>query len=311
VTLSGNGLFYGTDIGSNISIAGLTPEPGKDMGTRFDLVGPRYFATIGIPVLLGRDVTLADSDGVPGCWVSQSTARYFFGDANPIGRRIVAHFSFGDLDYVVRGVVGDARTLSVRGEIPPRFYLPYVRSKVQPTSAVIEVRTRGEAAMLVPSLRRVLHDVDSRLSPPLFWTLPDLLDTWLTRDRLTAQLSSVFGAMALVLASVGLYGVLAYSVGRRVAEIGVRLALGARRTGIVRLIVREALTVTVIGAAAGLAAALAAVRLIESLIFELNPRDPATFAGAALLLLLVAAAAAAVPAWRAAKTDPLLAIRGG
>ena len=139
--------------------------------------------------------------------------------------------------------------------------------------------------------------------------MPELIGEGLVRDRLTAQLSMLFSALALVLASIGLYGVLSYNVGRRVSEIGVRLALGARRSGIVGLVVREALMVTVTGLAVGLAAAIAATRLIETMLFGLTPRDPLTFIGAAAVLLVVAALAAAAPAWRASRTDPLTALR--
>ena len=309
VTLSSNGLFEGSELGSGISFPGFTAPPGVEMATLLDLVGPRYFSTIGIPILLGRDVTAADSAGLPGCWVNQSAARYFFGDDSPIGRRVVTHFSFGDAEFEIRGVVADARANSVRDDIPGRFYLPYFGSVITPASAVFAVRTDGDAAAIGPEVRRVLRETDTRLSVSSFWTVPELLGDGLARDRLTAQLSSLFSTMALTMAAIGLYGVLSYSVGRRVGEIGVRLALGARPGRIVGLIVREALTVTLIGAAVGLAAAFAAARLLETMLFSLSPRDPVTFAGAAAVLLVVAAAAAAVPAARAAHTDPLRALR--
>jgi hypothetical protein len=309
VTLSSNGLFYGGDMGSPITFVGWTPPANLEMDVRFDLVGPRYFSALGIPVLLGRDVAAGDGDGPPGCWMNAAAGRYFFGGDNPIGRRIVAHFSFGDAEYEIRGVVADSRAHSVRDEIARRFFLPYFGSVIRPASAVFEVRTHSAGIEIAPELRRILRETDARLATPAFRTVPDLIGDGLARDRMTAQLSTVFSAMAVILASIGLYGVLAYSVGRRVREIGVRLALGAQRGGIVGLVVREALAVTLIGAAAGVAAALAATRLLATLLFGLSARDPVTFAGAAIVLLVVAAFAAAAPAWRASRTDPLVALR--
>ncbi len=309
VTLSYDGLFYGRELGASVSFAGLAPPPGADMDTAFDLVAPKYFGTIGIPVVLGRDVTPQDSTGLPGCWLNQTAARDFFRDESPVGRRMTAHFSFGDIEFEVRGVVGDARSQSVRGDVGRRIYLPFFGSAVKPTDGVFEVRTAQEAKALVPAMRAAIQDVNGSLTLPAFFTVPELVGEGLARDRLTAQLSMLFSALALVLASIGLYGVLSYNVGRRVSEIGVRLALGARRGGIVGLVVREAMTVTVAGLIAGIAAAFAATRLVETMLFGLTPRDPLTFVGAAVVLLVVAALAAAAPAWRASRTDPLTALR--
>jgi predicted permease len=308
-TLSFNGLFYGRDLNAAVTFPGLTLPPGFDASTGFDLAGPGYFTTLGVPVLVGRDVERQDSQGLPGCWLNQTAAREFFKDENPVGRRMVAHFSQANLDFEVRGVVADSRTQEVRGEIGRRIYLPFLASPVRPTDAVFEVRTAQEAAQLIPAARAAIRDVDSRLTPPSFHTVPELIGEGLARDRLTAQLSALFSVLALLLASIGLYGVLSYSAGRRVTEIGVRLALGARRVGIVGLIVREALAITALGLAGGLLAAYAATRVVETMLFGLTPRDPMTFAGAAGILLIVAGLAAAVPAWRASRTDPLTALR--
>jgi predicted permease len=308
-TLSYDGLFYGRELGAAVSFAGMTPPAGADMDTAFDLVAPKYFSTIGIPVRLGRDVASEDSTGLPGCWLNQTAASDFFKDDSPLGRRMTAHFSFGDLTFEVRGVVADARSQSVRGDVGRRVYLPFFGSGVKPTDAVFEIRAAGDPKALVPGLRAAIQEVNNSVTLPTFFTVPELIGEGLARDRLTAQLSMLFSALALVLASIGLYGVLSYNVGRRVSEIGVRLALGARRGGIIGLVVREALMVTVAGLAVGLAAALAATRLVETMLFGLTPRDPLTFVGAAAVLLVVAALSAAAPAWRASRTDPLTALR--
>ena len=308
-TLSFNGLFYGRDLSAAVTVPGLTPPSGSDEPNGFDLVGPRYFSTLGVPVLLGRDVEMRDGDGLAGCWLNQTAAREFFKDESPIGRRLIAHFSSGNLEFEVRGVVADSRSQEVRGAVGRRIYLPFFGAALKPTDAVVEVRTEQDARSFVPGLRAAIRDADSRLTLPSFYTVPELIGEGLARDRLTAQLSALFSVLALLLASIGLYGVLSYSVGRRVSEIGLRLALGARRGGIVGLVVREALMVTVAGLAVGLAVALALTRLVETMLVGLTPRDPVTFIGAAAVLLIVAGIAAAAPAWRASRTDPLTALR--
>ena len=230
-------------------------------------------------------------------------------DENPVGRRVVTHFSFGDAEFEIRGVVGDTRTQSVRGDPERRVFLPYQGSPIKPTDAVLQVRATGDPLSLVPQLRGVIRETDPKLTVGTFYTVPDLIGTALAQDRLTAQLSSLFSVMALVLASIGLFGVLSYNVGRRTGEIGVRLALGATRAGILGLIVREALVMTVAGLLVGLAGAWAAARLIETQLFNLTARDPLTFAGAAFVLLAVSILAAVVPAWRGSRTNPLTALR--
>ena len=309
VTFSYNGAFYGRELGGQISVVGMTPRPETDMDARYDLVSANYFTTLKIPVLLGRDVTSQDSLGLQGCWLNQAAARHFFKDENPVGRRVVTHFSFGDAEFEIRGVVGDTRTQSVRGDPERRVFLPYQGSPIKPTDAVLQVRATGDPLSLVPQLRGVIRETDPKLTVGTFYTVPDLIGTALAQDRLTAQLSSLFSVMALVLASIGLFGVLSYNVGRRTGEIGVRLALGATRAGILGLIVREALVMTVAGLLVGLAGAWAAARLIETQLFNLTARDPLTFAGAAFVLLAVSILAAVVPAWRGSRTNPLTALR--
>lgn len=309
VTYSSNGLFYGEDIGTHLSIPGSPETKNRNMESTFDLVGPGYFSTLGIPVRSGRDVQPEDSRGERGTWINETAAEKFFPGQNPLGRRVVAHFSFGDVEYEIRGVVADSRGGSLREKVEPRCYLSYFTSSIPATAAVFELRTTGGVGAAAPLVRAALHDAASRLSPPVFHTVPDLLAEGLGRDRVTARLSTLFGVLALVLASVGLYGVLSYGVSQRVGEIGVRLALGARPVGIVALIVRDAFRVVGFGAVVGLIGAFFAARLVGSLLYGLSPRDPATFAGAVGLLLVVAAVAAAAPAIRAAGTDPLVALR--
>jgi predicted permease len=308
-TLSENGFFYGGDSGDEVSFPGYSVKPGLAMDVRFDLVAPRYFSTIGIPVLAGRDVDERDSSGLPGTWLNQTMARYYFGDENPIGRHMVIHYSFGDAEYEIRGVVADSKNNALRSAPGRRCYIPFFGAFGKPSDAVFEVRYAGDDPAITSEIRRLMHETDGTLDPPVFHTVHEFIDRRLTGDKLTAKLSSFFGSIALVLACIGLYGVLTYKVTQRTGEIGVRMALGAQRGNVLGLILREALIVTLLGAAVGLAAALAATRVMASMLYGVTPRDPATMLVAAGVLLAVAALAAAIPAWRASRTDPITALR--
>jgi predicted permease len=309
VAVSQNGLFSGTDSGDDISIVGSTPKSGQDMSVALDSVGPAYFQTIGIPVLAGRDVEQRDTAGTHHLWVNRSLAKYFFGDASPIGQHIVVHFSFGDGEYDVVGVVGDAKYNDLRGETDRRGYFSYFDPILPLTNGVIAVRSAGDDAVVTSSIRQIIHETDAAFSAPVFRTLPGLVDLILVRDKLTARLSTFFGIVALVLACIGLYGVLSYNVTRRIGEMGVRIALGAQRAAILRLILRDALVVTGAGILIGLGAAWAATRVLGTMLFGLSPRDPLTMLGSAIVLIAVASLAAFVPAWRASRVDPMTALR--
>jgi predicted permease len=309
VSLSDNGLFYGSDSGDDVSFPGYAAPAGVDMSARFDLVGPGYFSAVGIPVLAGRDVLPQDSTGVRPCWLSQTMTQRFFQKDSPIGRRMVIHYSFGDAECEISGIVADARHGALRGVLTPRFYMPFFGAVTKPTSAVFHLRVAGDPNSVAPDVRRVLREANAGFPAPRFRTVSSLIDLSLLRDRLTARLSSLFGVLALLLAAIGLYGVLSYSVSRRVSEIGVRMALGAGRGRILGLVLGEALVIAASGTAVGLAGALGATRLIATLLFGLNARDPFTLSVSAAVLLVVAVVSAAVPAWRASRTNPILALR--
>ena len=260
-------------------------------------------------MLLGRDVDATDATGVRSCWLGETMRRKFLKDVNPVGHRMVIHYSQGDVPCEIRGVVADARTNSLRGALPPRFYTAFFGAATQPVAAVVMLRVNGDPMTATPDVRRILRETNAAFGNPVFHTIPELIDAGLATDRLTAVLASLFGIVAMLMAAIGLYGVLSYSVTRRVSEIGLRMALGAGRATILRLIVGEAVFVAVLGLGAGLAGAIGGTRLVSSLLFGLSPRDPATLAASLLLLLVVSIAAAARPAWRASRTDPLVALR--
>ena len=308
-TLSENGLFFGSESGDQISIPGYAPKSGQQMSARFDEIGPGYFATIGIPVLEGRDVVQQDESGARHCWINQTMSRYFFADRNPLGQRLHDDYPGSNYECEIVGVVADAKYNALRGNTPRRFYTPFFNGIGDATFAVFEVRYRGESIPIAAELRRAMRESDSTLDPIEIRTIPGQIDRRLLRDRLTAKLSTFFGSVALLLACIGLYGVLSYAVTRRTSEIGIRMALGAKRTTIIWLILREAALVTVLGAAVGIAAALMTARVLASLLYGLTARDPLTLAVAAGVLLGVAALAAAIPAWRASRVDPMTALR--
>jgi predicted permease len=315
VTLSENGLYFGTDSGDEISIVGYTPKSGQEMNAGFDQLGPHYFSTIGIPVLMGRDVEKQDESGARHCWINQTMAKYYFGNENPLGRHIVDMYPDTHYDMEIVGVVADARPNALRGEIQRRFYVAYFNPLDPPPNAIFEVRYTGDSSALSSTIRQVVHETDAGLDPLVFRTVPALIDARLIRDRLTAKLSTFFGLVALLLACIGLYGVLSYTVTRRTSEIGVRMALGAQRKNVLGMILRDALGVTLIGTVVGLGVALGLTKLLESwsllsgLFYGLSARDPLTLIVSSVVLLAVATLAASIPAWRASRTDPITALR--
>jgi ABC-type antimicrobial peptide transport system permease subunit len=222
---------------------------------------------------------------------------------------MVIHYSFADATCEIQGVVADTVVNSPRASTDARFYTAFFGAANHPLEAVFLLRVSGASATVVPSIRRALAEVNRAWSAADVRTVQQLVDMRLTTDRLTAKLSSLVSVLALVLAAVGLYGVLSYSVARRTSEIGVRMALGADSGRVLRLILGEALAVTGLGVAAGLVAAAGATRMIEAMLFHVSARDPLTLAVGPVVLGAVALGAAARPAWRASRTDPLTALR--
>jgi predicted permease len=309
VSLSENGLFFNSDSNDEISIVGFTPKNGQKMDASWDQIAPNYFSTIGIHVLMGRDVQPQDSSGARVCWINQTMAKYYFGTESPIGRHMRDEYPEDRQDLEIVGVVADAKYNALRGQTERRFYVPFFNPIELSAQAAFFVRYTGESAPVVSSLRELVRQTDSTLDPLAIHTIPEQIDARLVRDRLTARLSTFFGLLALLLACIGLYGVLSYTVSQRTSELGIRMALGAQRASVLWLILREALTVTIIGAAVGLATALAATKVLASMLFGLTARDPITLIGAAIILLAVATLAATLPAWRASRTDPMTALR--
>ena len=310
VTVSMDGLFSGRESGDQISIAGYTPKKGQDMNARWDEVGPDYATTVGIPVLLGRDISQQDSGNAPRvCLINQTMARYYFGDESPIGRIVTDEYPDSRVSFQVVGVVGDAKYNNLREKTPRRFYAPFFHPIEPVGDANFEVRTFADPSAVAGSIRREIQSVDRAIAIRGVHTMGELVDDSVVRDRLIATLAAFFGLLALVLASIGLYGVMSYAVARRTSEIGVRMALGARRLDVVGMVLRETMLMVAVGVAVGLPVALATSRFVSSRLYGLSSNDPLSIVAATLILLAVAALAGTLPAHRASRVDPTTALR--
>ncbi len=312
VTMASYSPLSGTQRSSSIQIPGLTPEPGDEPVVEELLVGPKYATTLGIPLLRGREIDIRDTaSGPPVAVVNESFVQTYFKDQNPIGRT----FNFDNEDeqnpeFQIIGVIGDIKSEDTRAPVQPTVYRSMLQIQDQfAYSANILIRTTRDAKSLGGQVRQTINQIDDKM--PVFGvtTMDDQIRDQLTQDRLIAQLVSFFGALALILACIGLYGVMAHGVARRTNEIGIRMALGAQGGNIAWMVLRETLVLVVAGLAVGVPAALLSARLIETQLFGLSPTDPLTLIAAAVVLTVVALLAGYIPARRASRVDPLTALR--
>jgi len=281
-------------------------RPDQSIPIDWRSVSPDYFRTMGIPLLRGRYFTEQDMTATPPAMiVSQQTVERVWGNDDPLGRRLRVVGS--GKEFTVVGVVGNALTSSLDEEPVPAMYYP-AAVRLWPTMDLV-VRTAGDPLSMLPAVRQRVHELDADLPVSTVRSMEQWMSESAAQPRLDSILVAVFAGLALLIAAIGVYGVLAYSVEQRSREIGLRMAMGAQRASVLRLIVREGMLVAVAGIAAGLAGALAISRVLESLLFGVAERDPATFAVAAVALGVVALAACAAPAWRASRVDPMVALR--
>jgi predicted permease len=308
VTLAEVGTMTGNASRSTMKIEGYAPQQGEDMNSNTNAVGPGYFSTMGMPLLAGRQFDERDGPGAPKVAIlNEVMARRFFKGASAVGRRI-GFSRDGVTDIEVVGVVKEGKFVNLREE-PLRFvYVPYAQ-RGQMSDLTFYVRTSGEAAGLTEPARRVVKELDPAL--PVFGTktMRAQVDESLFVERTVAVLSAAFGLLATALAAVGLYGVMSYTVARRTREIGIRVALGAERRAILGLVLREVVAMAAIGIAVGLPLAWALGRLLSSQLYGLSPSDPLTVGAASLLLAAVAILSGYLPAQRATRVDPLVALR--
>jgi predicted permease len=307
---SNNGLLQGSDNGDQVAVDGYSPNGRDDRGSSYDAVGPGYFSALGVPILLGREITDRDRPGGPMvCVINEAFAKRFFEGRNPIGLHLTQIYAEQRHRYEIVGVVRDSRQRALRGAIEHRFYTPVTQPAAMISGVTFLVRPNGDAASALADVRRVLEQTEPKMPILRAGRLTTAVDERLAQDRMLAQLSIVFGIVAVALAALGLYGVLSYGVARRTNEIGIRKALGAQHGALIAMVGRETGWLVLAGLVAGIGIAVGASRLLASRLYGLSAADPVTFASATVLLAVAAVLATWLPAWRATRVDPLVALR--
>ncbi len=275
-----------------------------EIRTRF--LSPGYLATIGVPLLEGREIRPGDdARATPVVLINRAAARRYFAGNDPIGQHII----FWGTDREVVGVIGDEKFEGVDRPTEPAAYAPLAQNPLQVAALLVRAEPGRDPMALVPEIRRRFHRLDPRLALFAVEPLQATVAGSIAGPRFTAALLAVFAGLALLLALVGVHGVLSYTVARRTPELGIRMALGASRTRVMRAVVGEGMALVGAGVAIGVAGALLASRLLGSLVFGITTTDPATYVAVALAVLMVAAVANLAPAWRAARADPVEALR--
>ncbi|HMJ07057.1 MAG TPA: ABC transporter permease [Chthoniobacterales bacterium] len=291
-----------------VNVEGYQPREGEDMNPYENSVSPDYFATIHMPIVAGRDFNERDNlQSGKVAIINQTMARYFFGNKNPLGKKMGTDQDKPQEIEIV-GVVQDAKYLTLREKPQRNFYLP-VGQEPRLMYLTLHVRTQADARPIAGLLRQTLREIDPQV--PLYdvTTLANELDDSLARDRLITWLSTAFGVLATLLATIGLYGVISFSVAQRTREIGIRMALGAQRGDVLRLVLRQVVWLVLLGAGLGVGISLGGVRALQSLLYEVRGADPLAFVIAVAVLLAAAALAAYSPARRATQVNPTVALR--
>ena len=311
VTFSNNGLFTGNEAADYVVVEGYVAQKDDEKFSRFDSVGPGYFSTVGIPMLRGREIVPQDTaSSTPVTVINEAFANKFFAGRNPIGYHITASFGEKHSTYEVIGVARNARDHDLAEDVPPRYYIVPEQSIEGPMqSGSIIIRTAADPGQLIPSVRHAILSVNQDLYPDDPQPLVKNLDAYIAQPRVLATLCTLFGSIALLLAATGLYGVLSYAVTRRTNEIGIRMALGAGRSRVIGMIMKETSVMVVIGVVIGLSAIIALTRLMKSVLYGMSSLDPVSISGALLILVVVALLAGYIPAARAARVNPTTALR--
>lgn len=313
-------ILEGGEWDSSVTVEGYQAKEGEGPQPYMNMITPNYFATMGIPLVRGRDFTMSDTQEIQHgeeadskvptvVMINQTFAKKYFQGRDPIGR----HIGFGSdpgtkTDMQVIGVVKDVKYTSVRDDIPPQAFIPlYANSRVN--GMTVYVRSSGDPKQVLASIRREAQSLDPNVPLYSVRSEDEQLDGSLRNERLIASLCSVFGFLATLLAVVGLYGVMAYTVSRRTREIGIRVALGAARSSVVGMVMGEVLLLIGLGVVIGVPLAIGLSSLVRSQLFGLVPHDPIILTLASILLALVAALAGFIPAMRASRIDPMRALR--
>jgi len=302
-------LLSGSNWGNTVAVEGFEQGPDTDANSRFNLIGPAYFHTLGMTVLAGREFTRADTLGSRKvAIVNEAFARKFNLGRDAVGRHMSNHGRDKPLDVEIVGFVQNAKYSDVKREVPPQFFLPY-RQDDRLASINFYVRTAAQPEAMMSSVTRAVAQLDATLPIENMRTLTRQIRDNVFLDRFIGTLSTAFACLATLLAAIGLYGVLAYTVAQRTREIGVRMALGAAPSRVRAMILRQVGAMTIAGGLIGAAGAVALGRFAEALLFDLKGWDPTVLAAAAALLAVVALGAGLVPAVRASQVEPMLALR--
>jgi len=301
-------LGFGLGKWTDVVVEGYAPRPGENLDVHHASVSPGYFGLLRVPLLTGRDFRPEDNEKAPRVMiVNESFARRFFGAGDPVGRRV----RISGQPFTIVGMVKDSKYYSLSEAPQPYFYMSFdqVHGGSGDGGVALYARTGGDARGFVPVLRREMSAIDPNSAGLTAMPLSDYISAAWFGPRLASLLLGVLGVISMLLAGVGLYGVMAYSVSQRTREIGIRLALGADPEGVLRMVMRRGVLLALSGIAAGLAISLAATPQIEPLLYRVSPADPVSIAGAALFLIVVAVLASLIPALRATRVDPMVALR--
>lgn len=304
-TLAMCGLMTGCRSASEgVAFSGYTPAVGESVGLQENRVAANYFSTVGMTLAAGRDFTAHDTaTNAPVAIINESAARRYFKDRDPIGQR----FGYEKPDTEIIGVIKDARVNVVREAAVPMAFFPLTSTPSFVGS--LHVRATGNPDVVAAELVKALRAIEPKLPIDRTATVAGLAAGTLRQDRLIARLTTVLGVLALALACLGLYGLMSYAVKQRTAELGIRFALGAPRAQVLWMVFRESLLLMIAGLAIGVPLIFGASRLVATMLFEINPNDPLIVAAAMLILLAVGALSSYLPAWRASRVDPLIALR--
>ncbi len=301
-------LGFGLGKWTSVKVEGYAARPGEKLDLHHASVSPGYFGLLRVPLVAGRDFRAGDNDAAPRVMiVNESFARRFFGGRDPVGRRVEVYGT----PFTIVGMVKDSKYLSLSEGPQPYFYMAFdqVHDGSGEGGVALYARTGGDARGFVPVLRREMSAIDPNSAGLTAMPLPDYISAAWFGPRLASLFLAVLGGVSLLLAGVGLYGVMAYAVSQRTREIGIRMALGAEAERVLGMVVRRGLLLTLWGIAAGLAVSLAAAPRIAPLLYGVSPADPVSMAGAALFLVAVGTVASLIPALRATRVDPAVALR--
>jgi predicted permease len=300
--------MWGSQRISSLSVEGYTPGRDERLRTNEEIVTDRYFDTMGLKILEGRSFRGEDrAPGARNTVINATMARRFFPGQSAIGKRWDYGDTIGKDSQVIVGVVEDAKYVDVK-IAPPNMAYQLADASPDEVLSDIEIKTSGAPATLVQTVRETLARVEPRLPIVEVVPLEDRLARGVSQDRMVARLTSIFGALALLLASLGLYGTISYGINRRVAELGLRMALGADRGMVLWMVLREALTLVGVGGLIGLPLAFVAGKAMGKLLFGVGAADPVSFGLGAATLLGVATVAAYLPAHRASRIEPMVAL---